>query len=667
MNRGINLKTWVQPVTRGNKQMKIASFLAMTTILMAQGRDIGRQHKTSRHCEEERRGNLPYFSTHLTGFTLRTWLMRLSLLTIAAAASAKTIYVDANSPGGAGSSWTDAYTYLQDALADAELAAKPVEIRVAQGIYRPDEGAGVIDGVRTETFQLINGVTLKGGYAGAADPDAWDIGLYETILSGDLSANDAAVTNPSDLLTEPTRAENSYHVVTGSSTDATAVLDGFTITAGNADIADWDEGGGMLNSKGSPTVLNCAFANNSASADGGGMMIDHCVPTVAHCDFIGNSAGNHGGGIKTHLSHNDPNLILTDCTFINNAANRNGGGICSSSIITLINCTFIGNSSFKGGGVWAKPFFNDPTLINCTFIENSAFLGGGGMCAELVTPTLVNCTFAGNHAGFNGGGVSCFVIEGQIPSATNCVFTGNTAGYNGGGFHSSHDYTKFTNCTFTNNQAGGDGGGYCLDDNLGTPDFDNCIFWGNTAYGEGPQIAIRTPNPTVVTVNHSDVQGGELDVYIQNALETTLAWDDVSNIDVDPLFVDADGADNVVGTEDDNLRLLTGSPCIDAGDNLAVPIGIDDDLNGFSRFIDDLCTVETGNGPVPIVDMGAYEFFRSDIDSDGSVNLGDFSQFALYWLDVACGACGGADLTCDGNVDGDDLKELADNWLKGVK
>ncbi len=28
------------------KQMKIASFLAMTTILMAQGHNIGRQHKT---------------------------------------------------------------------------------------------------------------------------------------------------------------------------------------------------------------------------------------------------------------------------------------------------------------------------------------------------------------------------------------------------------------------------------------------------------------------------------------------------------------------------------------------------------------------------------------------------------------------------------------------
>ena len=56
-------------IHKGNKQMKIASFLAMTTILIAHGRKEGRQHKNGCHCEEERRGNLPYFYTRLTGCT----------------------------------------------------------------------------------------------------------------------------------------------------------------------------------------------------------------------------------------------------------------------------------------------------------------------------------------------------------------------------------------------------------------------------------------------------------------------------------------------------------------------------------------------------------------------------------------------------------------------
>ncbi|MHC4302671.1 MAG: hypothetical protein ACYS7Y_35880, partial [Planctomycetota bacterium] len=51
-------------------------------------------------------------------------------------AAAKTIYVDDDATGANnGTSWTDAYTFLQNALADAELAEKPVEIRVAQGTY----------------------------------------------------------------------------------------------------------------------------------------------------------------------------------------------------------------------------------------------------------------------------------------------------------------------------------------------------------------------------------------------------------------------------------------------------------------------------------------------------------------------------------------------------
>ena len=52
-----------------DKQLKIASFLAMTTILMAQGRNKGRQRKDSCHCEEKRRGNLPYFFLRLVAYT----------------------------------------------------------------------------------------------------------------------------------------------------------------------------------------------------------------------------------------------------------------------------------------------------------------------------------------------------------------------------------------------------------------------------------------------------------------------------------------------------------------------------------------------------------------------------------------------------------------------
>ena len=70
------------------------------------------------------------------------------------------IYVDDDANGlNNGSSWENAYNYLQDALADARSAEKPVEIRVAQGVYKPDQGIGITLGDRTSAFQLINGVT----------------------------------------------------------------------------------------------------------------------------------------------------------------------------------------------------------------------------------------------------------------------------------------------------------------------------------------------------------------------------------------------------------------------------------------------------------------------------------------------------------------------------
>jgi hypothetical protein len=81
-------------------------------------------------------------------------------------------------------------------------------------------------------------------------------------------------------------------------------------------------------------------------------------------------------------------------------------------------------------------------------------------------------------------------------------------------------------------------------------------------------------------ITHSDIQGG---------------FPGTGNIDADPMFVDADGADNVVGTEDDDLRHKAGSPCIDTGDNGAVPAWVETDIRGRPRIMNSR------------VDMGAYE------------------------------------------------------------
>jgi hypothetical protein len=192
------------------------------------------------------------------------------------AAGGKTIYVDANATGANnGSSWPDAYRCLQNALADANSSPKPVEIRVAQGIYKPDRGTGITPGDRYATFQLKSGVAIKGGYAGLnhPNPNTRDIVRYKTILSGDLNSNDIEVTDPCDLSNEPTRDENSYHVVVGSGTDSTAILSGFTVIGGNANDYYYPNncGGGIYNYHGSPTLVYCTITYNHAHGydDGG--------------------------------------------------------------------------------------------------------------------------------------------------------------------------------------------------------------------------------------------------------------------------------------------------------------------------------------------------------------------------------------------------------------
>ncbi len=95
----------------------------------------------------------------------------LIVVVIGRTAVTRTIYVDDDATGANdGSSWTDAYNSLQDALTAANSAEKPVEIGVAQGLYKPDQGRGKVLRNQKATFQLINGVTLKGGFAGLDGP-----------------------------------------------------------------------------------------------------------------------------------------------------------------------------------------------------------------------------------------------------------------------------------------------------------------------------------------------------------------------------------------------------------------------------------------------------------------------------------------------------------------
>ncbi len=534
-------------------------------------------------------------------------------------------YVDDDGvPDNCCTSWDDACRELQTALS---LAESGDQIRVAAGVYKPDYDipAGQHTGDRAATFQLISGVALRGGYLGLSagpseDPDERNIELHETILSGDLLGNDGPDFQNND--------ENSWHVVTGSETDDTATIEGFTLTGGNANgtFPD-DRGGGMFNLNGSPTVTDSIFSGNEAVYTGGGMYNEDSSPALTGCTFSGNEAV-FGGGVYNHLGR----PAFTDCTFSGNEAENSGGGVHQASTfggagVTFSECAFIGNvAGSVGGGMYTGGFGYPPVLTNCVFTANTS-PKGGGMYAYWsqgsVGATVTNCLFMQNFADVSGGG---FFLYRNSPTLTNCTFWGNTSGLGGGIF-----------ATF-----------------LGVSEFSvsNCILWGNS-----PNSISASP---ATTVNYSDVQGG---------------WPGEGNIDADPLFVDAANGD---------LHLSTDSPCIDAGDNTAVPADTADldedgdtdepipvDLDGNPRSVDDPSTPDCQQfpedcGDCPVVDMGAYEFQEgvtdccsADLNGDGVVGAADLAELLGAW-----GPNPGhpADLNGDDIVNAADLAQLLGAW-----
>ena len=284
-------------------------------------------------------------------------------------AAASRLYVDAAAPpGGDGTSWAMGFTDLQEALAVASTNGAISEIWVADGTYTP-AGPG---GDRTTTFQLISGVALDGGYAGfgAPDPDLRDVDSNASILNGDLNGDDGP--------NFANNTENSWHVVTGSLTDATAVLDGFTISGGHSDgprsQGDAD-GAGMSNENGSPTVTRCTFTGNMAFMGGAGMVNrEGSQPVVSNCVFIGNTA-NFGGGIRNDAS----DAVLTNCVFTGNTANFAAGvntAITAHPVLT--NCILWGNSV---GGVMDEPAQingGTPTVNYCLIQGWTGDMGGVG-------------------------------------------------------------------------------------------------------------------------------------------------------------------------------------------------------------------------------------------------------------------------------------------------
>ncbi|WP_435101185.1 Ig-like domain-containing protein [Arhodomonas sp. AD133] len=500
-----------------------------------------------------------------------TILIAAATLAIApAAAQAETLHVNANA-GGAndGSSWSDAYTALQDAF--DEVNANPAtdyEIWIAAGTYHPDRDSDGdhTSGDRGERFQLDrDGVAIYGGFAGSESRRSQRevAGNDPVVLSGDLQGDDQDTNG--DGVADTNIGDNSSTVIhfDGTSTDITnaTIVDGVTITAGDAD----QDGGGMYcnGTRGgtcNPTLVNVTFTDNRAS-DGGGAVYNNggdgtSSPVFVNAVFTDNRAGGAGGAM-----YND--------------GGRNNGGVSSP---TIVNAAFIGNRAGEHGGA----IYNDTYTL---------FSGGTGHSS----PEIVNATFADNVAAAgNGGAMHSHGVWGGTsnPVITNATFTGNRA--HPDGRHYGQGGALYNN-------GGGDGGD-------STAVITNTIVYGNSADEGGDEIYYRKTPPTVA---HSLIQGGLDGDGVDSAYRNPPPNDGGGNIDGNPDFTDAgdpDGLDDIPGTEDDGLMPQPNAAVLDAGDTSALPADTAD-LDGDGDTSEPLPVDLTGAARVQegAVEIGAYE------------------------------------------------------------
>ncbi|MBN2137085.1 MAG: hypothetical protein JW720_04710 [Sedimentisphaerales bacterium] len=508
------------------------------------------------------------------------WFLSVS----AGAAFGRQIFVDADAVGANdGSSWGNAFNHLRDAIA---ACSSGDEIRVAQGVYKPDRGAGVTAGDRGATFQLTDEVVVRGGYAGYGQPipDARNITAYETILSGDLHGNDSPATEVRYLLTDPTRSGNSYNVVTGTDCGRTAVLDGFTITGGNANgTRSRDRVGGGIHD-GDLTVSYCKIVRNSA-AEGGAGVGCYGGAALMDCNISDNSALYAGGVYNVQE--------VANCTISRNWATVYSGGGMSilSDAARVTDSTFSDNSAAQHGGA-VHVMYSDPVFTRCTFSNNWAMGNGGGLYVDGSTsggePFLYQCRIVQNTTEGAGGGVYSYGYT--LSTLTSCLVIGNVAAGDGGGICDTFNASSAVlNCTLAQNTASGRGGAICYDSEVVAGRLvTNSILWNNSdslgGTSEESQLFIKS-GPAESPILYSCIQGWS---------GTMGGAGQIGTIGEEPAFADANGADEIAGTEDDNLRLSVGSPCIDSGDNSVVEPGAVD-LDGKPRIVHSF------------VDMGAYE------------------------------------------------------------
>ena len=288
----------------------------------------------------------------------------------------KIIFVDLLATSGLndGSSWVNAFISLQTAL---DHAITQDQIWVSKGIYTPSYSYDLPNTSRFYHFRLKSDVQIYGGFAGTETlvSQRTDFGLggaNETILSGDLGILNDVSDNCYQI----------FYLPLGLGLKNSSILDGVTITGGNANVTSLQNAGGGIYCIGnSPSLINCNISNNRAHYGGAIATSRTGELSVVNSLIHKNSSSYDGGGLYIG---NNSSPILTNCIIYENTTLYNGGGIylaSSTSAITINNSIIWANNGTAGKQIYS----NTSTSLNYScYSENSGDISGG-------LPSIQNC------------------------------------------------------------------------------------------------------------------------------------------------------------------------------------------------------------------------------------------------------------------------------------
>jgi hypothetical protein len=275
-----------------------------------------------------------------------------------------------------GTSWENAFTSLSTAIQSAHPGDS---IWVAQGVYFP-----TTDTNRDSAFMIKDSVCMFGGFNGGETLLLQrNLGQYKTILSGDIGMLGDSL-------------DNSFNVMRCTRATYATIIDGFTISDGNANNPT-PTGIKPNGRRGAGVYLRAASPSQTAT------------PTFRNCYFYNNSALGEGAGLffRAHPSDSS-NLYIESCLFQNN---RGIGGDLYGDIRS--NKIFIKKSVFKSTtsqSTSAISFYTalaDYAEINIDSDTFSNFLGTSINVRTTNISTIINI--------FNS------LFKNNINGAINCV------------------------------------------------------------------------------------------------------------------------------------------------------------------------------------------------------------------------------------------------------